>query len=59
MLPPFAMGAKSGRLAKRPTAPCAAVRELKAKRKLPPPGGRAMPAVTPLSTVEMSSPPLR
>jgi hypothetical protein len=57
--PPLAMGAKLARFAKSATAPCTAASELKAKRKLPPPGGRAMPAVTPRSTEAMSSPSLR
>jgi hypothetical protein len=56
---PFAIGAKFSRLAKSAAAPSTAASELKAKRKLPPPGGRAMPAVTPRSTVAMSSPSLR
>ncbi len=40
--PPFAMGAKSVEVGEQPTAPVTAASELNAKRKLPPPGGRAI-----------------
>ena len=56
---PLAIGAKSTSFAKSATQPSTAASELKAKTKLPPPGGAPTPAVTPRSTVATSSPSLR
>src|SRR5262245_24286490 len=53
------MGAKLAWFAKSATAPLATPRELKPNRKVPRPGGRGMPAVTPRSTEAVSRPSLR